>query len=153
MRAWTAFKAGLFGAMTLTMIFHWKVEEAKAEPVAIVATDGKAVPSENIFYAERIPDGHWEPTGTHRITFYCPCRRCNGKNAGRTASGAEMTAGRTVAASSKEFPFGTKLLINGEIYTVEDRGVGVGHIDILVNSHHEALDKGVKRLEVFRWTE
>ena len=143
MRAWTAFKAGLFGAMTLTMIFHWKVEEAKAEPVAIIATD--------IFYAERIPDGHWEPTGTHRITFYCPCRRCNGKNAGRTASGAEMTVGRTVAASAREFPFGTKLLINGEVYTVEDRGVGVGHIDILVESHQEALNKGVKRWEVFTW--
>ena len=151
MRAWTAFKAGLFGAMTLTMIFHWKVEEAKAEPVAIIATDSKAAPAEGIMYAERV--GCWESTGTHKITFYCPCRKCNGKNAGRTASGAEMTVGRTVAASSKEFPFGTKLLINGEVYTVEDRGVGVGHIDILVESHQEALDKGVRHWEVFKWME
>jgi len=55
MRAWTIFKMGLVGALTLTMVFHWKVEEAKAEPLAIIATDSKAAPADCIFYAERIP--------------------------------------------------------------------------------------------------
>ena len=58
---------------------------------------------------------------TYKITAYCSCSKCCGKATGRTASGTQATAGRTVAASSK-FAFGTKLNIGGHIYTVEDRG-------------------------------
>ena len=32
-------------------------------------------------------------------------------------------------------PFGTKLKINGSVYTVEDRGVPYGHVDIYFESH------------------
>ena len=152
MKAWTAVKAGIFVGMTVAMLFHWQVEEAKAEPLAIVATDSVAAPAENIFFAERIPSGHWENAGRHRMTHYCPCRKCNGSNAGRTASGAPMTVGRTVA-TGREFPFGTRLLINGTIYTVEDRGVPNGCVDILVGSHSEAYRRGVFRSEIFVWRE
>ena len=152
MKAWTAVKAGIFVGMTVAMLFHWHVEEAKAEPLAIVATDSVAAPAENIFFAERIPSGHWENAGRHRMTHYCPCRKCNGSNAGRTASGAPMTIGRTVA-TGREFPFGTRLLINGAIYTVEDRGVPNGCVDILVGSHSEAYRRGVFRSEIFVWRE
>lgn len=152
MKAWTAIKTGIFIGMTAAMLFHWHVEEAKAEPLAIVATDSVAAPAENIFFAERIPSGHWENAGRHRMTHYCPCRKCNGSNAGRTASGAPMTVGRTVA-TGREFPFGTRLLINGTIYTVEDRGVPNGCVDILVDSHGEAYRRGVFRSEIFVWRE
>ena len=76
----------------------------------------------------------------YKITAYCPCSKCCGKSTGVTASGTRATAGRTVAASSK-FAFGTKLNINGHIYTVEDRGGAISgnKIDIFVNSHSEAL--------------
>lgn len=152
-KLWTAVRAGIFATMTATMIWHWSVIEAEAEPFpAVVATDSTAAPAENIFYAERIPDGHWEPAGRHRMTHYCPGRCCNGRNAGRTASGAPMTVGRTVA-TGREFPFGTKLLINGAIYTVEDRGVPNGCVDILVASHGEANRRGVFRSEIFVWRE
>lgn len=152
MKLWTAVKAGIFIGMTVAMLFHWHVEEAKAEPLAIVATSSTAAPAENIFFAERIPDGHWENAGRHRMTHYCPCRKCNGSNAGRTASGAPMTVGRTVA-TGREFPFGTRLLINGQIYTVEDRGVPNGCIDILVGSHAEANRRGLFHTNVFIWRE
>ena len=152
MKAWTAVKAGIFIGMTVAMLFHWQVEEAKAEPLAIVATDSVAAPAENIFYAERIPNGHWENVGRYRMSHFCPCRKCNGSNAGRTASGAPMTVGRTVA-TGREFPFGTRLLINGTIYTVEDRGVPNGCVDILVGSHSEAYRRGVFRSEIFVWRE
>lgn len=36
-------------------------------------------------------------------------------------------------------PFGTKLLINGNVYTVEDLGTPYGHVDIYCGSHEEAL--------------
>ena len=152
MKAWTIARAGILIGLTGVMLFHWHVEEAKAEPLAIVATSSTAAPAENIFFAERIPGGHWENAGRHRMTHYCPCRKCNGGNAGRTASGAPMTVGRTVA-TGREFPFGTRLLINGQIYTVEDRGVPNGCVDILVGSHSEAYRRGVFRSDIFVWRE
>lgn len=86
---------------------------------------------------------------TYKITAYCSCSKCCGKATGRTASGTQATAGRTVAASSK-FAFGTKLNIGGHIYTVEDRGGAINgnRIDIYVNSHSQALQWGVKYLPV-----
>lgn len=86
---------------------------------------------------------------TYKITAYCSCAKCCGKTTGRTASGTQATAGRTVAASSK-FAFGTKVNIGGNTYTVEDRGGAIqgNKIDIFVNSHSEALQWGVKYLQV-----
>ena len=153
MKAWTAIKTGIFIGLTAVMLFHWHVEEVKAEPIpAIIATDSTAAPAEHIFFAERIPTGHWENAGRYRMSHFCPCRKCNGRNAGRTASGAPMTVGRTVA-TGREFPFGTRLLINGTIYTVEDRGVPNGCIDILVGSHAEANRRGLFHTNVFIWRE
>ena len=153
MKAWTAIKTGIFIGLTAVMLFHWHVEEAKAEPIpAIIAADSVAAPAEAIFFAERIPSGHWESAGRYRMTHFCPCRKCNGRNAGRTASGAPMQVGRTVA-TGREYPFGTKLLINGQIYTVEDRGVPNGCVDILVGSHSEAYQRGVFRSDIFVWRE
>ena len=85
----------------------------------------------------------------YKITAYCPCSKCCGKTSGRTASGTTAIAGRTVAASSK-FAFGTKLNIGGHVYTVEDRGGAINgnKIDIFVNSHAEALQWGVRYLNV-----
>ncbi len=88
-------------------------------------------------------------TQVYKITAYCPCAKCCGKATGRTAMGTHATAGRTVAASAK-FAFGTKLNINGHVYTVEDRGGAINgnKIDIFVNSHAEALAWGVRYLPV-----
>ena len=85
----------------------------------------------------------------YKITAYCSCSKCCGKSTGITASGTRATAGRTVAASSN-FTFGTKLNINGHIYTVEDRGGAINgnKIDIYVSSHAEALAWGVRYLPV-----
>lgn len=85
----------------------------------------------------------------YKITAYCSCSKCCGKSTGRTASGTQATAGRTVAASSK-FAFGTKLNIGGHVYTVEDRGGAINgnRIDIYVDSHSAALQWGVRYLPV-----
>lgn len=86
---------------------------------------------------------------TYKITAYCSCSKCCGKATGRTASGTQATAGRTVAAPAK-FAFGTKLNIGGNIYTVEDRGGAIkgNRIDIYVSSHSAALQWGVRYLPV-----
>lgn len=97
--------------------------------------------------AEAVPEERWESLGKWKLTYYCHGRCCNGRNAGRTASGAPMTDGRTVAVGG--LPFGTELMIDGHRYVVEDRGVRGHHVDILVSGHQEAKDLGVKYAEVF----
>lgn len=97
--------------------------------------------------AEAIPEEQWESLGVWKTTGFCPCRKCNGKNAGRTASGAPMIPGRTVAAGN--LPFGTRLKIDGKEYVVEDRGVHGHHVDILYGDHKSAWNHGVQYHEVF----
>ena len=84
-----------------------------------------------------------------KVTAYCSCSKCCGKQTGITASGTRATAGKTVAASS-QYSFGTKLLINGQVYTVEDRGGAIkgNKIDIYMDTHAQALSWGVKYLPV-----
>lgn len=89
-------------------------------------------------------------TKIFKITAYCSCSKCCGAHAsGYTASGTLATANHTVAASS-QYAFGTKLIINGKEYTVEDRGGAItgDRIDIYMNSHAEALAWGVRYLPV-----
>ena len=85
----------------------------------------------------------------YKVTAYCACAKCCGKTNGITAMGTKATEGRTVAASSK-FAFGTKLNINGHVYTVEDRGGAItgNKIDVYLNSHAAALAWGVRYLPV-----
>ena len=46
-------------------------------------------------------------------------------------------------------PFGTKLVIGGLIYTVEDRGTPYGHVDFYMNSHTDATNFGVQYADVY----
>ena len=90
-----------------------------------------------------------EYLGNFKLTAYCKCSKCCGKWAGSpTASGVQPTQGRTVAMGGVSF--GTKLLINGNVYTVEDRGTPYGHVDIYFNSHSDADAFGLKYAEVYR---
>lgn len=92
--------------------------------------------------------------GEYKITYYCSCMKCCGKTNGITASGEKVQAGVTVAAP-KEFPFGTKLLINGHAYTVQDRGGAIKNkrIDIYCETHEEAIKNGVDYYDVYEITE
>lgn len=89
--------------------------------------------------------------GTFKITGYCSCSGCCGKSNGITASGTKAKAGRTIAADTSRYPFGTKLVINGHTYTVEDRGGAINgnKIDLFFDSHSEALQWGVRYCEVY----
>ena len=88
-------------------------------------------------------------SGVYKVTAYCACKQCCGKTNGITASGARATANHTIAAP-RTFAFGTKVIINGITYTVEDRGGAIqgNRIDIYMNSHAEALQWGVRYVEV-----
>ena len=88
-------------------------------------------------------------SGRYKVTAYCACVKCCGKTNGITASGTKATANRTVAAPSS-FAFGTKIVMNGQTYVVEDRGGAIqgNRIDLYMNSHSEALAWGVRYLDV-----
>ena len=86
--------------------------------------------------------------GNFTLTASCNCAQCCGTAGNLTASGTVPTAGRTVAMAG--VPFGTQLLINGNVYTVEDLGTPYGHVDIYFNSHSEALSFGLQSAEVYQ---
>lgn len=87
--------------------------------------------------------------GKFRVTGYCACPICCGQwSGGGTASGTTPTPGRTVAMGG--VPFGTKLMINGQVYTVEDRGTAYGHVDMFFGSHADALAFGVQYVDVYQ---
>lgn len=93
-----------------------------------------------------------EYMGDFTITHYCTCEKCCGKSDGITASGNVATPHKTVAADTNIFPMGTVLNINGQLYTVEDRGGAIkgNRIDICVESHEEAIRLGKYVAEVYK---
>lgn len=88
--------------------------------------------------------------GTFTITGYCSCKKCSGKRS-LTYSGTVPTANHTISADLDLFPLGTKLKIDGIVYTVEDKGSAVKGktLDIYYDTHDEALSKGRYTAEVF----
>lgn len=123
-----------------------ELDTKKAVPIIIEETQ-EEIPIE-IEEIEEEPKQKY--LGEYKITYYCACMRCCGKTNGITASGEKVKAGVTVAAP-KEFPFGTKLLINGNTYIVQDRGGAIKNkrIDIYCETHEEALKNGVDYYDVY----
>lgn len=122
--------------------------EVIKEPVdKIVQVQTKSVITSRSSYSRT--SGISGQSGVYKVTAYCACMQCCGKTNGITASGAKATANHTIAAPST-FAFGTKVVINGVTYTVEDRGGAIqgNRIDIYMNSHAEALAWGVRYVEV-----
>lgn len=90
--------------------------------------------------------------GTFTAYAYCPCEKCCGQwSGGPTASGVMPEEGRTIAADWDVLPAGTEVFINNHKYIVEDTGSGIvgNKIDIFMDSHQNALNWGVRELEVF----
>lgn len=127
-----------------------------AEPVAayMVASTETQQTSAPVTYADE--NGTYELVGDFTLTAYCPCTICCGQWSNpsnpTTASGTTATAGRTIAADTSRFPFGTQLVINGQIYTVEDVGGAIqgNKIDIYFNTHQEAINFGRQSAQVYR---
>ena len=93
-----------------------------------------------------------ECIGTFTVTAYCGCEKCSGGH-NKTASGTTPTEGRTIAADTSILPFGSQVVIDGVVYTVEDRGSGVNgnHIDIFFSTHDKAMAYGSKTVKVYKY--
>lgn len=85
--------------------------------------------------------------GDFKITYYCNElyeHICGGS--GVTASGKETVVGVTAAADWSVLPKGSKIYIEGIGFReVQDVGGGVkgNHIDVLVETHDDAISRGV----------
>ena len=97
--------------------------------------------------AASVSTANMQYLGHFMLTAYCPCAQCCGRANAPTASGVMPTPNHTVAMGG--IPFGTKLMINGTIYTVEDRGTGYGHVDIFMLSHSACLQFGLRYADVY----
>lgn len=87
------------------------------------------------------------------ITAYCACHICCGpKPTGLTASGLRPVEGRTIAVGRRDIPFGTKLVLFGTTFVVDDRMAkrydvkDRTHIDIYFRRHSDAKRFGVRKL-------
>ena len=89
--------------------------------------------------------------GTFTLTAYDACIICCGKTDGITATNTHAKSGRTIAVDPSLIPYGTKVMINGHVYTAEDTGSAIKgrKIDIYMDTHEEAKQFGVKQAEVF----
>jgi 3D (Asp-Asp-Asp) domain-containing protein len=103
-------------------------------------------------------DGHFDiPMQEYemRVTAYCPCQRCCGRNSDRkTASGHKIKRGDTFVAADRRYPFGTEIIVpgynNSKPVKVLDRGYAIHgkRLDVFFDSHQKAREWGVKYLPV-----
>ena len=92
--------------------------------------------------------------GTFELNAYCGENYphiCNDGESEETATGTKPKANHTVSVDTSIIPYGTELLINGQVYVAEDCGDGIKgkKIDIFFDTHQEALEFGVKYAKVF----
>lgn len=91
--------------------------------------------------------------GEFRLTAYCKCEVCCGKWINHpTASGVMPTVNRTISVDTNVIPFGTEIMIDGNIYVAEDTGSAIkgNRIDVYMSDHQTALEFGVQYKEVFK---
>lgn len=97
-------------------------------------------------------DAALKPLGTFRITHYCPCSICCGPWAdGITSTGVTAVTNHTIAVDPSQIPYGSQVVINGQVYVAEDCGgaIKTNCIDIYVATHEEGESKGVYYTDVY----
>ena len=96
-------------------------------------------------------DQYGECLGTYKITHYCGGACCNDQWAGVTSTGAPLVEGDTIAVDPTIIPYGTKVIINGHIFTASDCGGAIkgNHIDVFVNDHNRGNNLGVYFTNVY----
>lgn len=94
----------------------------------------------------------YEYIGECKITYYCcePYEHICGDGDGLTATGIPVTPG-VVAVDPEMIPLGSTVIIDGQAYLAADTGEAVrgNHVDIAVESHQEAIERGTHTAEVW----
>ena len=99
--------------------------------------------------------------GEFKLTHYCPCKKCCGKEPdhpayGITSTGTAATEGRTIAVDPDVIPYGTEVIVcyadgTTVTYIAEDCGGSIkgNRLDVYMDSHEAALIAGVKFADVY----
>ena len=129
-------------------------EEAKALATLITApVAARSVSYSTDYLATDAIKANATALGNYKLTFYCPCERCNGAlGASKTASGATPAEGRTIAVDSSIIPLGSRVYIEGYgTFIAEDTGSAIKNskIDIFVSTHERAEELGVQYANVY----
>ncbi len=145
----------LIVALAVALLAQRPAEAISPEPAITAALDP-------IVTIAPTPEPEPDPTpalvelGELKLTAYCPCEKCCGKDEadpyyGITASGARATANHTIAVDPRVIPMGSEVVINGRTYVAEDVGGAIkeNRIDIYFDSHQEALTFGVQYATVY----
>ena len=91
--------------------------------------------------------------GVCRVSAYCKENYphiCNNGDSSTTSTGVIPIVGRTIAVDPNIIPYGSEVTINGHTYIAEDCGGAIkgNRIDILFETHQEALEFGIRYIEV-----
>lgn len=127
--------------ITTTKITTVKPKVTKSTKKVTEVTTSKSIKKNTtVKKDEKVYLGEFEATA-----YYC-----GNWSRGITANGSTPKANHTIAADPK-YPFGTKLLINGIVYTVEDRGGAIHDnvLDIYFNTYDECVNFGRKTVKVY----
>lgn len=148
-----------FSIMRIDTACSAKLESGEIiKPAAVVCAEEIEEP------AEPEPEPEPESLGEFLVTHYCSCRICCGKYAiGRPVdeNGNEIvyTAimevaehDKTIAVDPNVIPLGSTVIINGKEYLANDTGrlIKGNRIDIYINDHEEANERGKFYAEVFK---
>lgn len=131
------------------------IHKSTGEGVFAEAVEGVTPDASSVLEGQPITvsaDSVLRPLGNYRITHYCQCNICCGPWAnGVTSTGATATTNRTIAVDPTQIPYGSKVVINGQVYVAEDCGGAIkgNRIDIYVGSHAEAEQRGMFYTEVY----
>ena len=127
------------------------------KPAVAYDDDDRLIESLNIKIPDLIGDegkAQWQ-TVRMRVTAYCACRICCGRNSdGRTANMHRIRRGDVFVAADKRYRFGTELIVPGynrdRAVEVMDRGrvIKGNRLDVFFNSHRTARKWGRKYLNV-----
>lgn len=127
----------------VTVTDNTEVQESETEEI------GPGIPDKEENEEPEAPKAG-DSLGLFTTSGYCNCEKCS-KGHSLTYAGTVPLAQHTISADLNILPLGTKVLINGTVYTVEDKGSGVNgnEIDIYYDNHDDAWDHGLQTAEVF----
>ena len=136
-----------------------RAEEARAEAIDRQVDDllygsiaRRTVAYDSSLEADEAVQSAGQPLGNFKLTFYCPCVRCNGRSDGLTKSGTTAVEGRTIAVDPRVIPLGSRVYIEGYgVFVAEDTGGAIKSkkIDVFLDSHSRCFENGVAYADVY----